>query len=283
MARSRATIYSSIWDDPDFTSMPGDAQRLYFFLCSQPKLSMVGCIDYVPTRWARKAHGLTVEAIEAAIAELEHRRYVLVDKSESELLVRTMVKHDEARNYKTRKAMWEQWKAVASPALKRAVIDAMPDHMWTDPQAEPPATAVALRNEPPTEPTREPPTEPRNEPRNGPRTEPPTEPVRARRPSALCLPPSSSTVDRTPDPLTAPASDDEWITTEVERRMKASPPRAKPDTRQWANYRARIETDVRNNPRPAHTILGARNRTEDELARSFAAALEHAGLDAEAS
>lgn len=144
--RNHARILTAIWADEDFRSLDQAAQHAYLMLLSQPKLSMVGVIDHMPARWAGYTAGVSKAQMERAIATLEAARFVIVDRSEMELLVRTVVKHDPARSWQTRIAMWNAWGAVASDALRAAILRELPPDMWTDEKAPPPTKALALRD-----------------------------------------------------------------------------------------------------------------------------------------
>lgn len=97
MARTHGRIKVSIWDSgSDFRELSRDAQWAYILLISQPGMTMCGTLPYTPKRWARFARGLSMERVEEAIRELEQGWYVVVDRESDELLVRTMVKHDQA-------------------------------------------------------------------------------------------------------------------------------------------------------------------------------------------
>lgn len=146
MARTHAKLLCSIWTDEDFATLTPLAQRMFLLLISQPKLSMCGVIDYVPARWARYAPGMTVDDVEDCISELEARRYVLVDRDQAELLVRSFVKNDGlCARWQMVSAMWSAWEAVSSPRLRAALIAELPEEAWTADKAVPPANAIASR------------------------------------------------------------------------------------------------------------------------------------------
>ena len=186
MARSHARILTSIWSDPDFTALTPQSQRLYLFLLSQPKLTMVGVIDLMPGRWASKAAGMTINDIRTSLADLEHARFIVVDPIEEELLVRSIVKIDEAKNFKSRLGMWAAYEAVSSRRLRHVIAHEMPEHMFTDEQALPKRDGLELRKTP-----RSVPIDPPIDPVIDPPIDPPTDPVRGRVPPASCLMPTA--------------------------------------------------------------------------------------------
>lgn len=125
--RSEARIFTSIWKDKDFLTLTGPAQRLYFFLLSQPELTHCGVMPLrPPTRWVRYGAGLTVEEIQAALKELEGgapNPFVLSDSETGELLVRSLIRRDRVlrQPYVFTSAV-ESLDEVASPFLRAAIL-----------------------------------------------------------------------------------------------------------------------------------------------------------------
>lgn len=115
MPRTEARIFTSIWKDGDFLSLPPSAQRLYMFLLSQPELTYCGTMPLRPARWVPKAAGLCLADIEGDLKELEGSAYppdnsakpapgpeplrspfVITDSETGELLVRSLLRRDNA-------------------------------------------------------------------------------------------------------------------------------------------------------------------------------------------
>ncbi|MFF0409152.1 hypothetical protein ACFYUY_01785 [Kitasatospora sp. NPDC004745] len=94
MARGHGRVLTRIWDDPDFTVLPGDVQRLYLFLISQPNLNHAGLLPLTLKRWSSRAAGLTPEVLRGQLAALSASRFVVVDEDTEELLVRSFVRND---------------------------------------------------------------------------------------------------------------------------------------------------------------------------------------------
>lgn len=128
MARSHGKILVDIWIDPAFIELRQIEQWAYFMLLSQPKMNLVGCIDYEPARWAQHATDLTPEAVADALVGLECAGFVCIDLDTRELLVRSMTRHDGLRtnNPKILKGLWGQWKGIASRMLRKIAVDNMP-------------------------------------------------------------------------------------------------------------------------------------------------------------
>lgn len=133
MARSHGKILCRIWQDPDWRLLGARDQWAFMLLLSQPKLSLVGCIDLMPTRWAAMADGLTVEVLEVSLEALEAARFVATDRDTDELLVRSFTRNDgiPVSNPKLRKGLWGAWEAVCSAHLRQVAVDNMPAELWT--------------------------------------------------------------------------------------------------------------------------------------------------------
>lgn len=179
MARTQARIGAAIWTDPDWCNLTGSAQRAYLLLLTQPKLTLAGCLDWHPKRWDRLSADGAEQPITDALEELIDHRFVVAH--DDELVVRSFVRNDLCAGSLNRnmvKGFWGAWSAIASPLLRKVVVDETPDAVWSYQGAEPPAAALTLRSEPPLElPLRRP---------SEPRLEPPSEPTSTPT-SATCL------------------------------------------------------------------------------------------------
>lgn len=110
MARSEARVSVAIWRDPDYRSLSFGAQWMYECLVSQSDLSYAGVLALRESRWARYASDLDADKVEGFLAELAERRYVVVDDTSGEVLVRSFMRHDE---------VWKQ------PNVLRAAVRAV--------------------------------------------------------------------------------------------------------------------------------------------------------------
>jgi hypothetical protein len=127
MARSYSRTSTAIWSDDDFRQLTPEAQRLYWLAYSQANIALTGVVPYTVRRWARMSVHTTIADIEKAVAELEERRYVLVDDSTEEMLVRTFARHDGVlKNPKALVGMSNEFEAIDSDELRRAFIEEMP-------------------------------------------------------------------------------------------------------------------------------------------------------------
>lgn len=127
MARKEARIRTSVWRNTDFTGLTIAAQGTYWMLTSQPNVTLAGVLPLQPTRWARlTGDGLTV--IPQALAELEERRYVVVDRATEELVIRTFVRSDEVmKSVKVRRGFWSAYLSIASDRVRAVVLEQVSD------------------------------------------------------------------------------------------------------------------------------------------------------------
>ncbi|MBQ1047797.1 hypothetical protein KBX50_04745 [Micromonospora sp. C51] len=95
MARSEARVSVDIWDDEDFIEVTVPAQWQFFFLLSQRDLAHSGVLPLRERRWARSAPDLTEADVIRNIAELEQKRYVVIDDDTEELLIRSYIRGDK--------------------------------------------------------------------------------------------------------------------------------------------------------------------------------------------
>jgi hypothetical protein len=161
MARSFARVQSSIWSDPAWTKLPGEAQRLYLLLLSQPRLSLCGHLDLTPARWASMSADTDTDAILASLGVLAETRFIIMDGDE--LTIRSFSLHDIGNGVVNKNLLagfWSAWEAVHSPVLRREIVMNMPDELWSHPANKPPETARSARSEPRFDARSEPSSEP---------------------------------------------------------------------------------------------------------------------------
>jgi hypothetical protein len=142
MPRTEARIFTSIWKDGDFLSLPPSAQRLYMFLLSQPELTYCGTMPLRPARWVPKAAGLSLADIERDLKELEGSAYppdnpakpapgpeplrspfVITDTEHGELLVRSLLRRDNAwKQPNLLKQAMDASEEIESPRIRLALL-----------------------------------------------------------------------------------------------------------------------------------------------------------------
>ncbi|WIY05447.1 hypothetical protein QRX60_16950 [Amycolatopsis mongoliensis] len=102
--------------------MTVDQQWLFEALLSQPTISNAGVLALTPRPWARLAEDMTAERVEAALAGLAAKRYVVLDEDTGELLVRTFMRNDGvSSNGKVFKNALKVALQVQSEALRRVL------------------------------------------------------------------------------------------------------------------------------------------------------------------
>lgn len=120
MARSFAKILTSIWDDEDFVHLSSDAKLLYFHLVSRRDVSMAGHVVMREQQWAMKVFDGDTARLELAMAELTDKHFVIVDRAQLELLIRTFIRHDGGfKNSKMAAAIRSAIHRMESPSLRR--------------------------------------------------------------------------------------------------------------------------------------------------------------------
>jgi hypothetical protein len=125
MPRTEARVFTSIWKDADFLALPPTAQRLYMFLLSQPELSYCGVMPLRPPRWVPKAAGLTLADVEQDLKALETagRIFVVTDHESGELLVRSMMRRDNAwKQPNLLKQALDSATEIESPKIRAALL-----------------------------------------------------------------------------------------------------------------------------------------------------------------
>lgn len=138
MARSHGILKTTVWDvGSEFRQLSRNAQWAYTMLISQPQITNCGCLPYLPHKWAALAAGGTRPELDQALAELEERRFIVVDETTSELLVRTFVKHDRIyRQPNLVKNARAEFRGIESTMIRDYLADR---HPWlTDETIDPP-------------------------------------------------------------------------------------------------------------------------------------------------
>ena len=94
MAREHARLLVSTWDDPDIRALTQAQQAVYFQHVSHRDLSRCGVMPFLPERLIPLSKDATRAGIARSVAELERRRFLVVDRDTAEVLVRTYIRHD---------------------------------------------------------------------------------------------------------------------------------------------------------------------------------------------
>lgn len=94
MPRDHGRILVTIWNDPQFRALTGNAQRLYMLLISQKNMDHAGLIPLQINKWSRCSDHTTVEEIESGLRELALSHFAYFDEVTEEALVRTLIRND---------------------------------------------------------------------------------------------------------------------------------------------------------------------------------------------
>lgn len=109
MAREYGRYLTKTHRDPDWAALTTAQHDAYMALASSEDISWAGVVPYVPARFAGFAADMNPKKVEQAWGALAERRYLVIDKTAGEILVRTFIKHDNV---------------VAKPNLTKALISA---------------------------------------------------------------------------------------------------------------------------------------------------------------
>lgn len=120
MARDYARIMTAIWDNPEFCALDEREQRAYILLITQKDISAAGILRLWVPRWAEMSSSSTVESLTQALKGLETRRFIIVDWTTGELLVRSFVRWDGGfTNSKRKPVIVRAGREVRSEAIKQ--------------------------------------------------------------------------------------------------------------------------------------------------------------------
>lgn len=120
MARSFGRLYVRIWTDPDWRALDVNAQHLYCVLISQESMNLAGVLPLQLRKWSSCVNGWDIADVAAALDTLRAARFVLVDEDTEEVLIRTLIRNDEA--YKTPgmlKSILKSAEHTQAPMLRR--------------------------------------------------------------------------------------------------------------------------------------------------------------------
>ncbi len=124
MARTRAMLLTAIWQDEEFTALAARVQWLYLFLLSQPDVNHLGVLPLLPVRWAQAAPGESEQTIMYDLEALAEARFVVVDRVNGAVLIRTFMRHDGViKQPNVLRAARSAVAALLSPAVAQALVD----------------------------------------------------------------------------------------------------------------------------------------------------------------
>ena len=121
MARTHGRLFCSIWDDDEFLALSPYAKLAYSYLVSQDDLTHAGTIIMRTPLWAEEI-GISEEAANAALDELHHEKFVVMDRRRFELLVRALVRRDGVyKQPNVYKSAIESMRVVSSRPIRAAL------------------------------------------------------------------------------------------------------------------------------------------------------------------
>lgn len=124
--RNYGRFTTTIWRDPDFTSLTQQLQAVYFMLGTQPDISAAGLLAMTTGRWAKLSADVTKGELEKQIRALADHpaAHLVVDEDTEEVLVRKFIKFDEGwKNSKRMPVVIDAIHAVTSPQIRDAAVD----------------------------------------------------------------------------------------------------------------------------------------------------------------
>lgn len=171
MANAAALIRESLWRDRDFRQIPRLAQCMYMQLLSQKDLDCSGVLTLHLELLAKGCDEMAVEDIRSDLKTLEEARYIFVDESTDELLIRSYVRLVSVKSPNAWKSVFKSARLVASPKIRRELASELrrlnrkdaeeladeidPDHNPSEPHRNPIPTPS--ERDIPSKPHREPP------------------------------------------------------------------------------------------------------------------------------
>lgn len=122
MARNHGRIFASLWDDEDFIATSIEAKAVFSFLVSQPDLAHSGVIGIRIPPWARRLN-TTHARLDTLLDELHAAGFIVVDRDEMQLLVRSLVRRDGVyKQPNVFKSAAENIYMVASKPIRRTLL-----------------------------------------------------------------------------------------------------------------------------------------------------------------
>lgn len=123
MARDRANINTNIWTDTHWRTLTADQQWLYKLLLTHPELNYAGVADWRPGRLSQFASDKSKLDIERIGAALQSEKFIMIDETTEEVLIRSFLKHDGLlKQPKLSISMVNAYGSVASKEIREVII-----------------------------------------------------------------------------------------------------------------------------------------------------------------
>lgn len=123
MARDYARIMTAIWNNDAFVALSEPEQRAYLLLITQPDISAAGVLRLWVPRWAEMSATSSVEELTQALKGLETQRFIVLDLTAGELLIRSFIKWDAGYNNTKRKPVIRRAREEVRSSRIREYLD----------------------------------------------------------------------------------------------------------------------------------------------------------------
>lgn len=124
MPRNYGQLHHVLWNDADFRSLTVPAQHLYMLLISDPRLNYCGVTSWHAGRIAARSAENGARDTFLAASELCEKRFLVIDESTEEVLLRSFVRRDEfMKNPRLAVSMTKDFGTVASNMIRAVIVD----------------------------------------------------------------------------------------------------------------------------------------------------------------
>lgn len=122
MARDYAQIMTAIWNNKEFLALTEGEQRAYLLLVTQEDINAAGVLALRARRWGTFASDSSAERLNKSLRSLEAKRFIVVDWTSEELLVRSFIRWDRGyTNEKRKPVIIRSAEAVRSERIIRTL------------------------------------------------------------------------------------------------------------------------------------------------------------------
>ena len=123
MARDYTRIMTAIWSNREFLRLREAEQRLYLLLVTQEDIDASGILALRPRRWATLAADSDPKSLELTLRVLAEKRFLVIDWTTEELLVRSFIRWDGGfTNPKRKPVIIRAAEDVRSPNIARTLV-----------------------------------------------------------------------------------------------------------------------------------------------------------------
>lgn len=124
MAREYAKTNLTIWQDPEWRTLPWPAQHVYKMFWEHPGLSYCGVVDWRPAKMLGWGAGWTRADLDALTDCLRARHFLVVDEDTEECLVRSWIRFDGVvKQPRLTVSMCNAYGEVGSNDIRGVIVD----------------------------------------------------------------------------------------------------------------------------------------------------------------